>query len=137
FAFFLLIPLFNWAYYHIQSIAEWDEVVIVAAFHTLFSLSGACIFIPLIHPFNQLICKFLPQKKSGTLEILDESNLDIPSVAIIAAEKVTYQILIQMFEILRRAFQEGINLSPKELPQLDQEDRKSTRLNSSHVKISY
>src|SRR5690606_29777599 len=68
-----------------------------------------------------LICKFLPQKKSGTLEILDESNLDIPSVAIIAAEKVTYQILIQMFEILRRAFQEGINLSPKELPQLDQE----------------
>jgi len=42
-------------------------------------------------------------------------------VAIIAAEKVTYQILIQMFEILRRAFQEGINLSPKELPQLDQE----------------
>jgi phosphate:Na+ symporter len=121
FAFFLLIPLFNWAYRHVQYIAEWDEVVIVAAFHTLFSLIGACIFMPLIHPFNQLICKFLPQKKSGALEILDESNLDIPSVAIIAAEKVTYQILIQMFEILRRAFQEGVNLSPKQLQQLDQE----------------
>ena len=87
FAFFVLLPLFNWTYYHIQSIAAWDEVVIVAAFHTLFSVMGACIFIPLIHQFNDLICKFLPQKTSGVLEILDESNLEIPSVAIIAAEK--------------------------------------------------
>lgn len=120
FAFFILLPIFNWAYRHIQSIAAWDEVVIVAAFHTLFSVMGACIFLPLIHQFNNLICKFLPQKKSGVLEILDESNLDIPSVAIIAAEKVAYQSLIQIFEILGRAFQDGVNVSPKELQQLDE-----------------
>jgi phosphate:Na+ symporter len=120
FAFFLLIPLFNWAHRNIQYIATWDEVIIVAAFHTSFSIIGACIFIPLIHQVNDLICKFLPEKKSDVLAILDESNLDITSVAIIAAEKVAYQSLIQMFKILYRAFQDGVNVSQKELQQLDE-----------------
>ncbi|MFW2058181.1 Na/Pi cotransporter family protein, partial [Acinetobacter haemolyticus] len=73
FAFMLLSPAFIWAYQHFESVQQLGPVLLVAAFHTTFSLLGACIFMPFWAKFEQLIIRLLPEKEHATTRYLDES----------------------------------------------------------------
>lgn len=47
-AFFILLPLFIWLYDSQPTIHGLDQVIIVAAFHTAFSVVGALFFMPFL-----------------------------------------------------------------------------------------
>ncbi len=103
FAFLLLSPAFMWAYQHFQLIHQLDSVLLVAAFHTAFSLLGACIFMPLLPKFEQLIIRLLPEQEPTTTRYLDESLYSVPALAIAAAERALLKSIADMYKVLTRS----------------------------------
>nr|WP_277606314.1 Na/Pi symporter [Acinetobacter sp. NIPH 2699] len=102
FAFILLSPVFVWAYNHIEAIYQLGPVLLVAAFHTAFSLLGACIFMPLLPKFEQLIVHLLPEKEYSTTRYLDESLYSVPALAIAAVERVLLKSIADIYGIFIR-----------------------------------
>ncbi len=102
FAFILLSPAFVWAYNHIEGIHQLGAVLLVAAFHTSFSLLGACIFMPLLPKFEQLIIRLLPEKEHSTTRYLDESLYSVPALAIAAVERALLRSISDIYCIFVR-----------------------------------
>ncbi|MFW2124849.1 Na/Pi cotransporter family protein, partial [Acinetobacter ursingii] len=97
FAFLILSPIFVWTYQHVDAIHQLDEVLLVAAFHTAFSLLGACIFMPLLPKFEQLIIRLLPEQEPVTTRYLDESLYSVPALAIAAVERALLKSIADMY----------------------------------------
>ncbi len=104
FAFFLLLPGFMWLTQSVPFLAQQDHVVVVAAFHTAFSLLGALIFIPLIQQFERLIVYLIPETEVLSTRYLDNSLLQVPALAIAAAESVVRKTLADIYTLLVRCF---------------------------------
>ncbi|EEH69305.1 MULTISPECIES: Na/Pi cotransporter family protein [Acinetobacter] len=102
FAFILLSPAFIWAYQHFESVQQLGPVLLVAAFHTTFSLLGACIFMPFLAKFEQLIIRLLPEKEHATTRYLDESLYSVPALAIAAVERALLRSISDMYGIFVR-----------------------------------
>lgn len=120
FAFFILAPLFLWLREPDHILASWNHVVLVAAFHTAFSLLGALIFMPLIRQVENIIVALIPSDEDSLSQMLDEASLAVPAVAIATAEKVIFKtIFIQYFWILN-AIKEGTLVSDNDLEQQDE-----------------
>lgn len=120
FAFILLSPVFIWAYHHIETIHQLDSVILVAGFHTTFSLLGACIFMPFLSQFEQLIIRLLPEKQPLITRYLDESLYTVPALAIAAAERALLQSIADMYGIFIRCIRGGIVSSLVKTDEFDQ-----------------
>lgn len=119
-AFLLLKPLFLWLF--IQSaLLSWDDVVIVAAFHTAFSVLGAMLILPNLKHFEALIIRMLPAKNTSILMLLDEASLSVPSLAIQVANQVMQHILLTLYQFLQDMLQQGQAPTKHQLQQLDQD----------------
>ena len=119
-AFLFLAPALLWLYQHVSWLSRWDSLVIVALFHTLFSVVGALIFIPILKKIEQWVIVLLSEDSPSILNCLDTANLQIPIVAIEAAETVQHHILFEIFKTLHNVFRDGILPSPSELKLLDE-----------------
>jgi phosphate:Na+ symporter len=119
-AFFILLPLFIWLYDSQPTIHGLDQVIIVAAFHTAFSVVGALFFMPFLKKFEVLIIKIIPDDKNVRSEYLDEASLSVPALAIATAEKVLYLNLYDQLNICRNALENGVLVSDKKLKEFDQ-----------------
>lgn len=60
-AFFVLMPATLWLTQN-SFLASWDDVLVIAFFHTAFSTMGALIFMPFTHQFQLLLEKLIPEK---------------------------------------------------------------------------
>lgn len=120
-AFVILIPLFLWlARVEIMG-RHWDAVIVVAAFHTAFSLFGAMLILPYIEQLQRLICRMLPSDRPEMLRYLDQASFAVPSLAIASAQHVVYASLAQIFELLHQALQNGVLVPASQLQQLDEQ----------------
>lgn len=119
-AFLLLAPCLLWLYQHVSWLSRWDSLVIVALFHTLFSVLGAAIFMPVLKRFEQWVIRLLPEDSPSILNCLDDASLQLPVVAIQAAETVQHHILFEIFNNLHKVFRDGILPHPSELKVLDE-----------------
>lgn len=99
FAFLFLFPGFVWAYQYITFVHKMDPVLIVAVFHTCFSLLGALIFMPFIGKFEQVLLKLLPEQESSLTRYLDDSLYSVPALAIAATERVLLQTLTDIYRL--------------------------------------
>ncbi|MHA3893113.1 Na/Pi cotransporter family protein [Acinetobacter sp. GXMZU3951] len=99
FAFTLLSPGFLWLYQHVPLIHSIDQVLIVAAFHTCFSLLGALIFMPFIHAFEQILVKLLPEHEVSLTRYLDDSLYSVPALAIAATERVLLHSIADIYRL--------------------------------------
>lgn len=120
FAFFVLYPLFLWLYPRSGWLSSWDAVVIVAAFHTAFSLCGAVLLMPFIDQFKQFLTKLIPSDEDSLIQSLDESSLSVPAVAIANAEHVIFQIIWQQYRWFIEAFKDGKLVAANQLKQQDE-----------------
>ncbi|MEK3765387.1 MULTISPECIES: Na/Pi cotransporter family protein [unclassified Solibacillus] len=75
---------------------EFDQTLGIAIFHTLFSLLGALIFIPLIQPFANLLIKLVPERENVLTQDLDDSLKEMPSVAIEVSFKTMRDIMVEL-----------------------------------------
>ncbi|MER1957092.1 MAG: Na/Pi symporter [Solibacillus sp.] len=75
---------------------NFDETLGLAIFHTLFSVVGALIFIPLMGPFANLLIKMVPERENALTRNLDESLIEMPSVAIDVSFKTMRDIMLEL-----------------------------------------
>lgn len=118
-AFVLLAPAFIALTEHVAYFNNIDPVVLIALFHTAFSLAGAAIFMPLTHKLEQVIIDLLPDDSPSILACLDETGLQVPSIAVQSARKVVHYCLFETFNILLLVFREGILPKKQQLAELD------------------
>lgn len=103
-AFFILMPVMTWAIKQ-GWFGTWDNVLIIALYHTLFAVCGALIFMPLIDKFQQLLTKLLPEKQlNDTTRYLDESLFSVPAVAIATAKNA---LCLSLSDVFRQVVQAG------------------------------
>ncbi|ALH94787.1 Na/Pi cotransporter family protein [Acinetobacter equi] len=118
-AFFILLPLFVWLYDYIPIIHFLDHVIIVAAFHTAFSVVGALFFMPFLTKFGRLIIYFIPDNQKERTEYLDQASLSVPALAISTAERVLFLNLYDQLCIFRNALTDGTLVTENKLRDFD------------------
>jgi phosphate:Na+ symporter len=62
-----------------------DHALVIAAFHTAFSLFGAILFIPLVPQLARFVRWLLPEQRSALTRHLDPSLREVPALAIAAS----------------------------------------------------
>lgn len=97
-ALLLLLPLYLFTIHKIGVYFDFvPGAISLAAFHSLFILIGAAIFMPFIQQFAQLIERLLPEKANELTPHLDQSLLSMPELALDATqrtlEELTHNIL--------------------------------------------
>lgn len=118
-AFLILKPVFVWLYHQNGIISGWDDVIIVAAFHTAFSVVGAIFFIPFFKQVEDIIKWLLPDHSMSILSKLNEANLAVPALAIQSASEVVHQTIFEILQLLKSCV-DGANCPTKiELTRLD------------------
>ncbi len=100
-ALFFLAPMTLYLVRH--EIIDWDSTIIIAAFHTAFSLLGALLFMPLTAQFQKVIEVLIPQQDLPTTRFLDESLFSLPSLAINAGKLALCQSLSDVYKQLVQA----------------------------------
>lgn len=119
-AFFLLAPAFIALSSKVAYFENMDPVILIALFHTLFSLVGAAIFMPMTKQLEHLVIRLLPEDSPSILSCLDETSLQVPSIAVQSARKVVHYCLFETFKILLLVFKEGILPKKQQLAELDE-----------------
>lgn len=102
FAFFLLMPAMLWLHQS-SFMQDWDNTIIIAAFHTTFSLLGACIFMPFNKQLEFIISKLIPEHDLPSTRYLDESLFTVPAVAIATAQDSICHSLADFYRLLIKA----------------------------------
>ena len=119
FAFFILVPMILWGYSNIKFISSFEQVIIVAAFHTVFSLCGALLFMPFLEQIKALIYKLIPSDEDALLAYLDDSSLSFPSVAIANAKNVIFQSISLQLNWIALGLKVGHMPSAQQIKQQD------------------
>ncbi|WP_353173551.1 Na/Pi cotransporter family protein [Acinetobacter rudis] len=119
-AFILLAPAFIALTQQVAYFQDFDAVILLAIFHTAFSLMGAAIFMPMIKQLEAFVIRILPDDSPSILACLDETSLQVPSAALQSARQVVHYCLFEIFSILRLLIKEGILPKQKQLDELDQ-----------------
>ncbi|MDQ8935330.1 Na/Pi cotransporter family protein [Acinetobacter rudis] len=118
-AFFVVAPLFIGLTEKVSFFHDFDLVVLLAIFHTAFSVVGAMIFMPLIKQLEVLIIHLLPDDSPSILACLDEASLQVPSAALQSARTVVHYCLFEILYIFIHLLKEGIVPKQKQLDELD------------------
>lgn len=119
-AFFILAPLFIYFYQQYTFFTQWDVLIILALFHTAFSVMGALVFMPATKQLEKWLLRILPNDLPAIMKFLDEANLEFSAIAVQSAQTVQYYILFEIFSFLSAAFQEGAMPSQRKIKQLDE-----------------
>jgi phosphate:Na+ symporter len=86
----LLLP---WLTGLVQDAGNGDPALVIAFYHTLFSLVGALLFLPFLLPFSQIVIWLVPERQDSLTKHLDKSLLGIPEVAVEAAGRTLRNIV--------------------------------------------
>lgn len=84
----------------IQINGSFDETIALAVFHTLFSVLGACIFVPLIRPFAAVIMRIVPERENRLTRHLDNSITHMPAIALEVAFKTLVTLMQELTHIV-------------------------------------
>lgn len=112
----VLLPVYLYLLMTIADFLDFQPGAIsLAAFHTLFILVGATLFLPFTQQFAHLIERLLPEKANDLTPHLDDSLLTVTDVAIEAAQRTIENIAQQLIDIHKRLIQNQIPNSVKEI----------------------
>jgi phosphate:Na+ symporter len=101
---FALLPLFTWlAVWLTDSWAGENHALTIAAFHTLFNLLGAAIFLPLTPQLARLSERVFKERGSPLTAHLDSSLYGVPEVALSAAHGSLRAIVERLMQMLSDA----------------------------------
>lgn len=120
-AFFVLMPVTLWLAQ--SQLMHWDNTLIIAFFHTAFSVMGAILFMPFTRQFQTILEKLIPEKALNQdlqINYLDESLFSMPAVAIATARNALCQGLASTFKQVVNASQGTIQGKDIDVQALDQ-----------------
>ena len=114
-----MAPLFIYFYKQDTFFAQWDVLIILALFHSAFSVMGALVFMPSTQSLEKWLLRIIPDDSPPILKYLDDANLEFPNIAIQSAQTVQYYIFFEIFSMLNQVFQDGTTPSQHKIQQLD------------------
>ncbi|MDO5104033.1 MAG: Na/Pi cotransporter family protein [Lautropia sp.] len=118
-ALLVLQPLFLYVLKHWAPLANLDQALALAAFHTLFSVVGALVFLPQRKLMTRLTRRLVKDSVPPALRHLDKSLLDTPALAIAAAEKTLRQGLAYTCHMLSQRLLGQVVTPSKRRPSLE------------------
>jgi phosphate:Na+ symporter len=134
---FIFFPFIIAAIRGLASRLSWeDPLIIVALFHTFFSILGIVILAPFIKQFTNFIIRLLPEKKSDITKHLDSSIISIPAVATETAMRALKEAAIQTLEttsLKAESLSSGLPSSHPEITRYN-EDLKKIQLEIEEIK---
>ncbi len=122
-AFFVLMPVTLWLVQKGNLLGTWEDTLVIAFFHTAFSLLGALIFMPFTNAFQRMIEWLIPDKAPKAVaetRYLDESLFSVPAVAISAAKKALCERLASVYYQLVQASRGEIKGADVDIQSLDE-----------------
>ncbi|WP_294033504.1 Na/Pi symporter [uncultured Moraxella sp.] len=118
-AFFVLMPAVLWQVRD-GVLVGWENVLIIALFHTAFSVMGAMLFMPFTHQLQRLLEWMIPERiDASNTHYLDESLFSMPAVAIGAAKQALCQTTASVLNQVIRAYRAEISGSQVDGAPLD------------------
>jgi phosphate:Na+ symporter len=101
---FLLVP----ATVHLQSalavhFGDVEPAIMIAAFHTGFTLLGVLALAPAVTPFTRLVERIVPEHEQTLTRHLDPSVAQLPPVAVEAARRVVMDTVAVVARVLHAA----------------------------------
>ena len=122
---FIFFPFIVLGIKEFASLLNWTEpAIIVALFHTFFSLLGIAILSPFIKQFTKGIIRLLPEKKSAITKHLDASIIPLPAVATETAMRALKEAAIQTLTATGGKFESLASGLPPTHPDIAMFDRK-------------
>ena len=112
-----------------------DAARSVADFHTLFNLTMAVLFLPVLGPFARLLVKAMPTRPTAADPskpvYLDENAREMPSIALSGAAREALRMVDVLAEMLRGCFDGLLGGDRKALAETKRLDTVLDRLNSA------
>ena len=78
-----------------------DDTITLACFHSAFNLLGIFIILPFIGFFSSLLTRIIPERGPFLTRHLDDSLVNVPSVALETARRTIIDITITSIDIVR------------------------------------
>jgi len=110
---FLLVPLFVSGVRQAEQTLELPfGVVILAAFHSGFTLLAALLVLPGVKRFSALIERLVPERGPALTRHLDSSLIEIPEVAIEAVRRTLMEVAAEILDEIDRRLRGAIPVTP-------------------------
>jgi phosphate:Na+ symporter len=100
-AFALLTPFVE----AVKTVAQGNEEIALAVFHTVFKLIGAAIFIPLMGTIATTLTRYVPDRGPALTRTLDPILAQEPQAAVEAAHGALIAVLVEQSRIARSMLQ--------------------------------
>lgn len=101
-AFFLLPVMVGLVTAGLLQFGLHDDAVSLAAFHSVFSLCGIFLLLPVVGPFARLIERLIPERTQALTVGLDISAAEVPVAALEASRTALLNIFGEVCAVLRR-----------------------------------
>jgi phosphate:Na+ symporter len=102
-----------------------EAAVVIAVFHTVFNVAGALVILPLLQPFARTVTRLIPERTPALTRHLDRTLLELPAVAVAAADRT-------IREIARISFEEALGLPQGRSPRLARLGEARAALDETH-----
>jgi phosphate:Na+ symporter len=105
---FAILPIFVWSVTQAeQSLGSQLGVVILAAFHSGFTLLAALLVLPGINRFSAFIERLVPERGPALTRHLDSSLGEVPEVAIEAVRRTLMDVSAEILDEIERGLRGG------------------------------
>jgi phosphate:Na+ symporter len=111
-----------WVVVGIQTLAAglWgdDATLTLAAFHTVFNVVGLAVFLPFSNVLATLAVRLIPERRSRFTTLLDQSLLELPTVAVETAQRAQGLIASELLALVSGLLR-GVQPPPGLVDELD------------------
>lgn len=110
---FVILPIFVWSVKQAeQSLGFQFGAVILAAFHSGFTLLAALLVLPGVKRFSAFIERLVPERGPALTRYLDSSLIEIPEVAIEAVRRTLMDVSAEVLDEIERRLRGSIPVRP-------------------------
>jgi phosphate:Na+ symporter len=110
---FATVPLFVVAIRKAADAIGWQPgAVVLAAFHSGFTLLAALLVLPAVGKFSAVIERFIPERHPSLTRRLDASVAELPDVAIEAVRRTLEDVLAAMISEIRQVLRTDVRSAP-------------------------
>lgn len=101
---FAILPVFVWSVKQAeQSLGSQFGAVILAAFHSVFTLLAALLILPGVKRFSSIVERLVPQRGPALTRHLDSSLVELPEVAIEAVRRTLREVSAEILDEIERS----------------------------------
>jgi len=110
---FVILPIFVWSVKQAeQSLGSQFGAVILAAFHSGFTLLAALLVLPGVKRFSAFIERLVPERGPALTRHLDSSLIEIPEIAIEAVRRTLTDVAVEILDQIERRLRGSMPATP-------------------------